>query len=103
MLTGKKSSWRDERNRMLAIALEMTESETCKGCGTPLWLGHSTDSEIQFKVESTTCYGCAELDKGQKQSGSQKPKPGEQKYVTPYNVWEGKALPSRYDAYREQE
>jgi hypothetical protein len=108
LLNGKKSSWADVRNRFLAVALTLLEDETCKSCGTPAWWGHSTDNEIAFKVESSVCYGCAELEKdrdsvsGNGQS-KRKQRPGETRYVTPFNIWEGKALPSRYKGYTGKE
>lgn len=86
---------------MLAVALTILESETCSGCGTPAWLGHSTNNEIDFSVKSSICYGCAKLEK-EKEHHS-RVKPGEMKYVEAHNVWEGQPLPSRHDSYTEQQ
>lgn len=87
------------------MALTLLEEETCKQCGTPAWIGHSTDNTIAFEVKSSVCYGCAELEKDRddEQSNKRKKTRGEVRYIEPYNVW-GDALPSRFDSYsREQE
>lgn len=99
-LLGVESGWGDERNRALSMALTLLESETCKGCGTPMWWGHSTRREIVFDVDSTTCYGCAELEKANKDA--KRNPPGETKFVVPRNVWDGEALPSRHECYAER-
>lgn len=99
MLLGKKSTWGNERNRMLAMSLTLLDEETCTSCGTPVWIGHSTDSEIVFDVKSTVCYGCAELEKDRDNRKGKKARKGDIRYVQARNVWEGKPLPSRHDAY----
>lgn len=108
LLTGEKTSWKDERNRMLAVALTLLEAETCNSCGTPAWIGHSTNNEITFDVETSVCYGCAELEKDQGAvskdgKAKRKPRPGEVRYVVARNIWEGKKLPSRYAGYTGKE
>lgn len=101
LLTGRKTAWSDSRNRMLAVALTILESESCKGCGTPLWVGHSTNNAVQFKVKRSTCYGCAELDKHREQAQQSKRKDyGAVHYVAPYNVWgPEEPLPGREEYY----
>lgn len=106
-LTGEDLGWTESRNRMLAAAWTILEAESCGSCGTPVWLGHSSNNEIQFEVRTTTCYGCAELEKEQDTRISttgktrRKPTPGESPYVVPYNVFrdEGAVLPSRREEY----
>jgi hypothetical protein len=50
-------------NRNLEMAWQLLEDESCPNCGVPSWLGHSTLSDIDFHVTTTTCYGCmAEAD-----------------------------------------
>lgn len=105
MITGKPSDWSDERNRTLATALIILEEETCKGCGTPAWIGMSTNNEIVFDLKGTICYGCAEIEKereeGEKRRGARTRQRGETRYVAPRNVWgEGHPLPSRAHSYR---
>lgn len=51
----------------------------CGKCGTPLWYGRSEHSAIEFRVETSTCYSCAELDSHRdRQDGL---KPGENTYT----------------------
>lgn len=93
---------------MLAVALTLLEDETCKSCGTPAWLGHSTNNEIAFKVESSVCYGCAEIEREQNSVSAdgrskRKQRPGETRYVVPKNIWPGKPLPSRLVGYGGEE
>lgn len=101
MLTGEESQWTDERNRILAMALTLLEAESCNNCGTPSWIGHSTNNEIGFRVESGTCFGCAELERVEEhaQKGQRKNQKGEFKYVVPQMVWPDQPLPSRAELY----
>ena len=107
ILTGEDAGWTDLRNRMLSVALTVLDDETCTSCGTPVWYGHSTNNEIQFKVQATVCYGCAEIERTQNARVSstgqakRKPTPGESLYVTPYHVWHehGHRLPTRHEEY----
>jgi hypothetical protein len=88
---------------VLAVALTLLEEETCNGCGTPLWIGHSTDNTIAFEVKSSVCYGCAELEKDrEQQQNRQKPSRGETRYVDAYSVW-GDPLPSRFESYARED
>lgn len=98
MISGEKSGWDDERNRLLAVALTLLEDEMCKSCGTPVWLGHSSNNEVVFDLKTSTCYGCAEIDKAR--DGAKKPKFGESHYVVAHNVWDDGKLPGRYEEYQ---
>lgn len=105
MLTGEETTWKDDRNRKLATALIILEEETCKGCGTPAWIGHSTNNEIVFDIKSSICYGCADLEReresAEKGRGGRPRQKGENKYVRPRSVWnDGRALPSRAHSYQ---
>jgi len=102
LLTGKKSDWSDERNRLLAVALTILEDETCSQCGVPVWLGHSSNNEIEFEVHSSICFSCADLEKDREDRG-RKPKKGETRYAIARNVWgDDVPLPSRFDSYMEE-
>lgn len=104
LLTGEDPNWADDRNRLLATALTVLESETCPHCSTPSWIGHSTDRNITFDVDSTTCFGCAEIERDQendRRNSRSKPK-GEFRYVVPHNVWPDEPLPSRAELYRAE-
>jgi len=104
LLTGEASTWADERNRLLATALTVLEEETCPHCGTPAWIGHSSDRNIVFDVDAATCFGCAEIEKDQENDrrGRKKPK-GEFRYVVPRSVWPDEPLPSRSELYSAEE
>jgi hypothetical protein len=103
-LSGDPSDWTDERNRLLATALTLLEDETCS-CGTPAWIGHSTDRNITFEIDSTTCFGCAELEKDAENDrrGARKKPKGEFRFVVPQNVWPEQPLPSRSELYSAEE
>lgn len=101
ILLGESSEgWRDERNRLLAMALTLLEEETCSHCGTPAWIGHSTDNEIVFDVKSTVCYGCAELERDQDSRKGKKNLRGVSYYTKARSVWEEGRLPSRKESYQ---
>lgn len=100
LLTGEPPDWSDERNRMLAVALTVMEAEVCS-CGTPSWIGQSSDRNIIFDVDSTVCHGCAEMERYEESDRrTQKKKvKGESLFVVPRNVWPDEPLPSRADYY----
>lgn len=105
MITGRDSDWSDERNRKLAAALTILEEETCKGCGTPAWIGMSTNNEIVFDLKSSICYGCAEIEKdresAEKNRGGRVRQKGERPYASPRSVWgSNEPLPSRAHSYQ---
>lgn len=105
LMTGEETGWTDDRNRLLAVALTLLESESCGSCGTPSWIGHSTNNEISFEVESSTCFGCAELEKSNEdeQRRRKKKQRGEVKYVVPRMVWDDQEIPSRSELYVAEE
>lgn len=72
----------------------------CSKCGTPLWYGRSEHAAIEFHVEQSTCYSCAELESYRdKHSNS---KPGESTYTvmdtTQYSDGSKEPLPSPIQA-----
>lgn len=94
-----------EKDSLLAMAMTVLESETCNQCNTPVWIGYSTDNTLQFKLESTVCYGCAELEKDRKAQEKKKDRvatPGESKYVVPYTVFDSGSMPSRKDLFKKK-
>ena len=105
LITGEETSWTDERNRLLAVALTILESESCDSCGTPAWIGQSTSRDIVFDVDSSTCFGCAELEKASDdESRSQRKRArGEVRFVTARNAWPDQSLPSRHELYRAED
>ena len=49
------SDW-TELDYKLIQAFHTLKDETCPKCGNPIWLCHSTDSNIDWNVDTTTCY-----------------------------------------------
>lgn len=98
ILFGTHHNFPDEQvehmDRQLMEASYILDTETCKSCGTPSWLGKSTDSYLQFEVQETTCYACQTLEEDR--SKSKESKPGVTKYVTPEMAFGGE-LPTRAD------
>lgn len=92
-----------EADTLLAMALTVLETETCKNCGTPAWWGHSTDNTVQFRTKSAHCYGCEELEKEREKKSKDKSAKGhgDTTYVEPYHFFEenGARLPSRREAF----
>lgn len=87
------------------MAATILEEETCKSCGTPAWIGLSTNNEIVFDIKSTICYGCAEIEKDredhEKGRGGIPRQKGESRYAKPRSVWnDGRSLPSRAHSYQ---
>lgn len=97
---GVPGEW-SEQDVLLANALTVLENETCKSCGTPVWLGYSTDNEILFRTQKSHCYGCEELEKErEKQTKAKQKGYGDTTYVEPYHFFENKGgrLPSRRES-----
>lgn len=93
----------NEDDYLLASALTVLESETCSSCGTPAWLGHSTNNLIEFKVEEATCHACAELGKAEEERGKQKKKShGKTFYPIARNVFKDRPLPTRHEEYERR-
>ena len=72
----------------------------CNKCGTPLWYGRSEHSSIEFHVEHSTCYSCAELETyREKQRDS---RPGESTYTVmdtvEYSDGSKESMPSPLEA-----
>jgi hypothetical protein len=99
IIFGKDDGW-TELNRMMAQALTIVEEETCSQCKTPLWLAYGTDNRVQFKVDTSYCYACAELDKHRSDHKKKEQQPGEVVYVKPFNVIDGERLPTRRELYK---
>lgn len=46
----------------LVYAYQQLKDETCQECGNPLWLCHSTDPDIDWKVDTTKCYATEAIE-----------------------------------------
>ena len=103
---------RTELDVRLEIGYQFYLDALCQKCGVPWWYGHSTDNRIQFEVNQTTCYGCAELERKEHQR-SKKKSPGTDRFgvtdiVTPAGIsfeaiGRHDPLPSPWEAMRRTE
>lgn len=77
----------------------------CNKCGTPLWYGRSEHPAIEFHVETSTCYSCAELDRHR--ANAKEIKPGESTFTvmgtTEYSDGSKEPLPSPLEALERVE
>ena len=70
-----KRQW-NELNARIKVAYSTLLDETCTGCGVPIWLGHSTHRDVQFKIKVATCYACAKLERERDADGKRENKKG---------------------------
>ena len=92
IVKGEPTEW-SRHDSLLSMALVMLEKETCQSCGVVSWHGHSTNREIMLELDTTTCFGCMELEKRQDDK-SQKLGKGEKPFVLA-RMWDNSELPSR--------
>lgn len=89
---------------MLLEAYQMLQDETCNQCGNPIWLCRSTDRNLQFKMEKSTCYAVRAEEQWMKRKRTTKkewePDPGDTWFPVPYTV-DDSPLPTRFDYYRQ--
>lgn len=100
VMLGRPTEWSADDTK-LSTALVVLEKETCRDCGQPAWLGHSTDRNLTFKSESTHCYGCMELEK-RREDKENKVGKGEKPYVVA-KMWDDSPLPGRAEALARQQ
>ena len=84
-------------NQRIKMAYQILDNESCKACGTPIWLGHSTMPAIGFKVMRTTCQACATKARVARANKS-KDDDGETEYVNAA-MYDGTELPHRMEAH----
>lgn len=88
---------------LLQDAFFTLDREICTICNNPIWLCHSTDNRIDFKVVVRTCYANAEIESYQK-TGRGKDL-GEGQYLIAKAIGiedekgEEEPLPNRREAY----
>lgn len=99
VMLGEPCVWGPD-DTLLSMALVLLEEETCSECGTPSWLGHSTNNSIIFEHDSTTCFGCMELEKARADKTKEQGK-GEKGYVRP-RMWDDSPLPDRAQEYERR-
>lgn len=100
VILGEPRVWSFE-DSLLSTALVLLEEETCRECGTPSWLGHSTNRYIGFEVDEAVCYGCAAMENKRKENEKAKKTPGSKPFVAPF-MYGDVALPSREDEYERR-
>lgn len=80
------------------------DTEICTICNNPIWLCHSTDNRIDFKVQTRTCYAKAEIEDFESSDKGKKLDSGEYLIAVPTGIEDedGKpeALPARHEAYK---
>jgi hypothetical protein len=89
---------------MLLEAMQILEDETCKECGSPIWIcRNEAAANVGFKVKVATCFAKAELDRWNEREEKKKTgkkRHGEYPYVIPY-TYDGTELPSRMQFYKD--
>lgn len=65
---------------LLAKAYQRFLDEQCPQCGMPIYICHSEDSRIEFKVTKDVCFATADVESAQKRAskerGDRGPEPG---------------------------
>lgn len=46
----------------LLSAYQYYSDSLCQKCGTPAWYGRTEDARVEFDLEHTVCYSCAEIE-----------------------------------------
>lgn len=73
---------RDSRNKwgkwdfLLAKAYQRYLDELCPQCGMPIYICHSTDSRVEFKIVKDICFAAAAVERAQKQASDSRGKSG---------------------------
>lgn len=88
---------------LLQDAYYVMDTEICSICNNPIWLCHSTDNRIDFKVSTRTCYAKAEIDDFESTARGKKLGSGEYVIAKPIGIedaqGEPEPLPPRHEAY----
>lgn len=80
----------------------MMDREVCTICNNPVWLCHSTDNRIEFKVETRTCFAKAEIESYEKTDRGKKIGEGEYLIAKPIGI-DDDPLPPRHEAYKRMQ
>ena len=90
-------------------AYQILLDETCPQCGNPVWLCHSDDNRVDFKIVKTTCFATKKYmayqdgkrKKDQRASKEDKAEWGVSTSLRPYIVQNAEGdLPTRVDYYK---
>lgn len=97
------SGWK-KMDYLLQEAYHTMEQEICTICNNPIWLCHSTDNRIDFKVSVRTCFAKAELEDFEKTSRGKKMDAGEYLAARAVGIDDGMGnfdpIPARNEAYK---
>jgi hypothetical protein len=89
---------------LLIEAMQILEEETCRECGSPIWIcRNDMASNVGFKVKTATCFARAELERWSEREDKKKTgkkRYGEYPYAVPY-TYDGTELPSRIQFYKD--
>lgn len=104
MESDPKGEW-TKVDYLLLDAFYILDAETCSICNNPIWLCHSTDNRIDFKIQTRTCYAKAEIEDFESSEKGKKVGSGEYLIAVPTGI-EGEdgnpePLPSRHEAYQK--
>jgi len=86
-----------ESDRKLKMAWQILNDETCKQCGNPIWICRSTNNNIGFNVDSTTCYAQEAIDTYKKNNPGVDSGTAKTFFAKPFTYVDGTTLPSRQD------
>lgn len=88
---------------LIQDAVFVLESEECPRCHNPIWLCHSMDNRIDFKVVKRTCYAMAELEDFEKTPEGKSLEAGQYTHAVPIGIENEdgsfEELPTRREAY----
>ena len=83
------------------------DSEICPMCNNPIWLCHSTDNRIDFKVSTRTCYAKAEIEDFENSEKGKRLDSGEYVIAKPIGIEDERGefedLPTRSEAYKKMQ
>lgn len=100
------SGWSD-LDYKLVQAYQTIKDETCSKCGNPVWLCRSTDSNIDWSIDTSVCYATRAIearrfrddnDVNKQPTASERAKWGADYYATPRPVVPGAEIPTRRQA-----
>lgn len=86
------------------MALQILNEEKCGSCGLPIWIAHSENALMEFKLDHVVCYSCEFEDKETSKKTYDRKK-GHTPYVVPYmdvEPGEDASLPTRTEWFQDK-
>lgn len=71
-------------DKKLALAYHTLDREKCQKCGQPVWICHSNNKDIQFRMQKGHCYATATSEKWMESRAGKNLKPGDYAYPVPF-------------------